>query len=78
MTQPLDDNLGNCAACCADAPDKNGPCNDKLCGQSKSAEQIHVCKTNKIPGLMHQMRISTNLVMLRPKCLDFQNKNVRF
>lgn len=35
MTQPLNDNLGNCAACCSDAPDSDGPCNGKLCGQCK-------------------------------------------
>ncbi|XP_048750238.1 uncharacterized protein LOC125662094 [Ostrea edulis] len=42
MTQPLNDNLGNCAACCSDAPDSDGPCNAKLCGQSP-AKQQDVC-----------------------------------
>jgi hypothetical protein len=48
-------------------------------------EQFHsyvdslYCKTNTIPVLMHQMRISTNKassVMLRPKKLENRNKNV--
>lgn len=27
--------LVNCADCCADAPNENGPCNAALCGLSK-------------------------------------------
>ncbi|XP_056019239.1 uncharacterized protein LOC125671369 isoform X3 [Ostrea edulis] len=35
-------NLVNCAACCSDPPDSNGPCNTRLCGES-SEPRCLVC-----------------------------------
>jgi hypothetical protein len=51
--------------------------NNQLINQSHP--KVFVCKTNTLPILMHQMRISTNKVssvMLRPKKLEIRNKNV--